>query len=204
MKTVASLALVLICTATVATAQTEGRVGVGGSVTYVHPTDENVNPVVTVGPLVRLNPKPGWGIAAALNWYEADLEAPFGAGGDLGKLRVRPLMGGVSYSIATGALITSFSVVAGPSFNRVRIDDDYRNRLAAAGTTIDVDTNTSFAIRPGVGLTYTLAPRVGLVGFGGYMINRPDITARLGNTVFSDTWKADAVVLSVGLVYSLF
>jgi hypothetical protein len=46
---------------------------------------------------------------------------------------------------------------------------------------------------------------VALTGFAGYMINRPTITYRdpAGQEV-NDRWKADATVLSVGLVYSLF
>ena len=201
MKVVVIVTL-LICSATTALAQTEGKVSVGGSVTYYHHTDEDVKPVLTIGPLVRLNPRQGWGIAGALNWHEADLEGPF-SNEEFGTLRVRPLMGGVSYTIGEGALLTSFSIVAGPSFNRVRFDDDFRRTLPA-GTTLDADVETSLAIRPGVGLTYTVAPRVAIVGFGGYLINRPTVTVRVGSTEFSDRWKADALVLSVGLVYSLF
>jgi hypothetical protein len=68
-----------------------------------------------------------------------------------------------------------------------------------------IDADTSFAVRPGVGVSYALRPRVALVGFGGYLINRPGIVYRdsLGNE-FRDRWHADAVVLSVGAVYTFF
>ena len=71
--------------------------------------------------------------------------------------------------------------------------------------TPDIDIETSFVVRPGVGLTWTLAPRVAIVGFGGYMWNRPGMVYRdqVGDD-FRDEWKADAVVLNVGAVYSLF
>ena len=39
-----------------ALAQTEGRISVGGSVTLVSPTDDDVDSSISVGPLVRLNP----------------------------------------------------------------------------------------------------------------------------------------------------
>ena len=54
-------------------------------------------------------------------------------------------------------------------------------------------------------VTWTLAPRVALVGFAGYFINRPDVVYRDRNgSEFRNRWKADSVVLSVGMVYSIF
>jgi hypothetical protein len=46
---------------------------------------------------------------------------------------------------------------------------------------------------------------VAIVGFGGYVVNRPDIMYRdASGQEFRNRWKADAAVLSVGAVYSLF
>ena len=113
---------------------------------------------------------------------------------------MRPLMAGVSYSTARGRLLTSYSIVAGPSFNRARFSERFVRSSAAA-----IDADTSFAVRPGVGLTYTLRDRVAVVGFGGYLINRPSVVYRASDgREFRDRWRADAVVLSVGVVYSLF
>jgi hypothetical protein len=181
-------------------AQTEGRVSVGGSVTLNTTTDSDVSTVVSVGPLVRLNPRKGWGPAGALNWFRADLDNPAGGDAAFATLRVRPLMAGVAYTIGSDRVLTSLSVVGGPSFNRARFHKDF---TAPAGSTIDAEN--SIAIRPGVGVTWTVAPRVAIVGFGGYMINRPDTVYRdaAGNE-FVNRWKADSVVLSVGAVYSLF
>jgi Outer membrane protein beta-barrel domain len=189
----------------VASAQTEGRVSVGGSVTVNAPTDDNVQQAIGVGPLVRLNPKRGWGPAGALNWFRADLSHPDGSGTEVARLRVRPLMGGVAYAVGPDRALVSFSIVAGPSFNSVRVKDEFLESLPAGVQTPATDVNTSFAVRPGVGLTLTMAPRVAFVGFAGYLINRPEITFRdqFGQE-FRDRWKADAVVLSAGLVYSLF
>jgi hypothetical protein len=61
------------------------------------------------------------------------------------------------------------------------------------------------AIRPGVNVTVTIAPRVALIGFGGYMINRPGVTYRdSSGQEFRDRWKADGIIVSAGVVYSLF
>lgn len=184
-----------------ASAQSEGRVGVGGSITFVSPTDDDVDSVVHVGPLVRLNPRKGWAFAGALNWFRVDLRDPAGSS-DFAKLRVRPLMGGVGYNIGSDRTLVNFSVVVGPSFNSVEFEESFLDRQNG---TPAIDVDNSFAIRPGVSVTHTLAPRVGLTGFAGYMINRPDITYRnVAGEQFEERWRADSIVLSVGVVYSVF
>ena len=203
MKRAVAAALLSLLMAVPAFAQTKGRVSVGGTVTWVKPTDSEVGALVGFGGLVRLNPKKGWGVAGGLSWFRADVENPVG-GGDLAKLRVRPLMGGVSYTIGEQPLLISFSVVAGPSFNKLEFDDDFLDQLPP-GPRPSLEAKTSFAVRPGVGLTWTVAPRVAIVGFGGYSINRPDLVYRDINGVeYRNQWKADAFLLSAGAVYSLF
>jgi len=198
-------ATVLLCTPVPVAAQTKGRVSAGASVTYVKPTDSEVKPLVGWGPLVRLNPKKGWGIAAGLSWFLADIENPTGAGGDFINLRVRPLMGGVSYTVGEQPVLVSFSIVAGPSFNKLEFEDSFLRSLPPGSPQPELDASTSFAVRPGVSLTWTIAPRVAVVGFGGYIVNRPDVFYRsTSGQEYRNRWKADAGLLSVGLVYSLF
>lgn len=181
-------------------AQTEGRISVGASATVSVTGDEDVGSALSLGPYVRLNPRRGWGLAGALNWLSVGLENPAGGSEDFVRLNARPLMGGVSYTVGDERVLVSFSIVAGPSFNAVKFDDDYPPGAAEA-----VDADVSLAVRPGAGLTWTVAPRVALTGFAGYLVNRPDIEYRnpAGITV-RDRWNASAVVLSVGAVYSLF
>ena len=155
---------------------------------------------VTFGPLVRLNPRKGIGPAGAFNWFRADLQNPAGGDDDFARLRVRPLMVGPSYTVGSGVVLVGVSVVAGPSFNKAEFDGSY---VPAAGESIHADT--SFAVRPGVGVTWTVAPRVAIIGFAGYLYNRPsNVYRNASGQEFRDRWKADAVVVSVGAVYSLF
>lgn len=194
------IASFLVCTSPAALAQTEGRVSVGGSVTLNATTDSGVASTIGVGPLVRLNPHKGLGPAGGLNWFRADLDNPAGGDNDFARLRVRPLMGGVSYTIGSEKVLTSFSLVGGPSFNTAEFHGDY-----VPGSGESLDAGTSFAVRPGAGLTWTVAPRVAIVGFGGYLINRPSVVYKnRSGQELKDHWKADAVVLSIGAVYSLF
>jgi hypothetical protein len=154
---------------------------------------------------VRLNPRKGWGIAAGASWFRADLDNPSGASGPFARLRIRPLMAGVAYTIGEQPVLVSFSVVTGPSFNRLDFEDDFIRTLPPGPVTPALDANNSWAVRPGVGVTWTVAPRVAIIGFGGYMINRPDViyTDSSGQR-FENRWKADSILLSAGAVYSLF
>jgi hypothetical protein len=89
------LAIMLVgCVAPAACAQTEGRVGVGGSLIINATTDDEVGVANGFGVLVWLNPEQGWGITAAFNWFKADLSNPSGSSDDFATLRIRPLMGG--------------------------------------------------------------------------------------------------------------
>ena len=192
---------VVVCP-TLVLAQTEGRVGVGGSVTYIAPTSDNVGSVVGFGPIVRLNPRRGWGPAGALNWFRADLDNPLGGDEPFATLRVRHLMGGIAYSVGPERTLVSFSLVAGPSFNSVKFEDEF---LETQPGNPEIDVDTSFAVRPGVSLTQSVSKRVGVIGFAGYLFNRPGVTYRTNTgQEFKDHWRADAFVLSVGVVYSLF
>ena len=194
------IASAIVCAASSVFAQTEGRFSVGASITLNSTTDADVASATTFGPLVRLNPHKGWGPAGAFNWFRADLQDPAGGTGDFARLRVRPLMAGVSYTVGSDAVLTSFSIVGGPSFNKAEF---HRSYVAGSGESISAEN--SIAVRPGVGVTWTVAPRVAVIGFGGYLIDRPDVVYRnrFGQEI-NDRWKADAVVLSVGVVYSLF
>jgi len=196
--------LLLLCAASPVLAQTKGRVSVGGSVVFAKPTDSEVNPVLGGGLLVRLNPKKGWGPTAAFNWFTADIDNPSGRTDSFARLQVRPLMAGIAYTAGNQPLLVSFSIAAGPSFNRLSLEDDFLRTLPAGATTA-VDAETSIAARAGVGLTLTVAPRAAIVGFGGFVRNRPDLVYRdASGQEFRNRWKADAAVLSVGAVYSLF
>jgi hypothetical protein len=190
----------IVCGVPSVSAQSAGRVSVGASMTFNGTTDADVGSTTTFGPLVRLNPHKGWGPAGALNWFRADLEDPAGGSGDFARLRVRPLMAGVSYTVGSKGVLTSFSIVGGPSFNKAEFQHAY---VVASGESIRAEN--SIAVRPGVGVTWTVARRVAIVGFGGYLFNRPDVVYRnrLGQEI-EGRWTADAAVLSVGAVYSLF
>ena len=200
----AAIMVILACAAP-ASAQRRFRVDAGASVTWVQPRVDGVSAKVGWGPLVRLTPRRGWGPAGAFNWFDADLDGPVAdLEGPVGDIRVRPLMAGIGYTVGSDRASVTFSVVGGPSWNRLRINETFRDRLDDAGITADAQyTDVSVAVRPGASLTWTLVPRLHLAGFGGYLINRPEFGIQ-GVPDDDAPWSGDSVVLSVGLVFSLF
>ena len=205
MKYLAATALSCALAAIPAAAQTKGRVSVGGSMSFVNPTGDGVGSLVGIAPLVRLNPRKGWGAAGGLSWFRADLENPSGASNAFARFKVRPLMGGVSYTVGEQPVLLTMSVVGGPSFNSIDFEDDFLRTLPPGALRPELDIDNSFAIRPGLSVTVTVAPRVAFVGFGGYMVNRPGMIYRdSSGQEFRNRWKADAMIVSAALVYSLF
>ncbi len=204
MKRILVLGSLLVCAASPASAQTEGRVSAGGSIVFLRPTDSEVGSVVGAGVHARLNPKRGWGAAGAFNWFTADIDNPSGAPGDFARLRILPLLGGAAYTFGNHPVLVSVGAVAGPSFNKITLEHGFLRTLPPGSRAI-VGTSTSFAVRPGVGVTWTVTRRIGIVGFGGYMFNRPDVLYRdVDGREFRDRWDADSVVLSAAAVYSFF
>ena len=101
-----AVVLAVLASAAPAAAQTEGKVSVGAAVTRVIPTDEDVSSLWGYGLVVRLNPRPGWGVAAGLSWFRADIENPGGEGG-FADMKIRPLLAGVAYTFGRQPLLAN-------------------------------------------------------------------------------------------------
>jgi hypothetical protein len=199
--------LLLALSSITAAAEDTERLGIGGSITYLNPrTDELTRSPMTLRPLIRLQPGEGWGLAAALNWFETDVDGGFaGVNGKLGELQVRPLLVGAGYTLRHGRARTTFSLVAGPAWSRLKIGAEVRDAFAATARDIDDTLDVaSFVVRPGVGFSYRIFPRADLTGFGGYMFNRPKFTVATPSGDVHNDWSADTLILSVGAVFVVF
>lgn len=84
---------------------------------------------------------------------------------------------------------------------QIDFEDAFLDRLPQGGGTPTIDIENSIAVRPGVNVTVTVAPRVAIVGFGGCLFNRPDTLYRdRAGAEFRNRWKADSIVVSAGVV----
>jgi hypothetical protein len=88
----------------------------------------------------------------------------------------------------------SVSVVTGPSLDSLDFVDGAQNDTFEIG----------IVTRPGITVTQSLARRVGLVGFAGYLVHRRGAILGATNPPETNDWNVNAFVLSVAAVYSLF
>jgi hypothetical protein len=143
---------------------------------------------ITLGPMFRLVPRQGLAPSWGLSWFETEFDlAAIGGPPVEGRLNIRPVMAGASYTFGDRDLALSLSAVGGYAFNRLRGSDQ-------------VSIENSPVFRPGVSLWKSLHPRFGLNFFGGYVVTRPTATI---NGV-ERKLKADYAVFSAGGAVVLF
>jgi hypothetical protein len=194
--------LLLSLASSPASAQLRGAFTVGLGVTSIRPDADALSTRARVRPSLGRVPKRGWGLGFALNWFEADVAGRIvGVDGGFGTLAIRPLMGGLSYTWLRGRLGVSPSLVTGPAFNSLTVNDS--QSAAFAGTRRHRIT-VSLVVRPGVNATYAITPRVGITAFGGYLINHPTFDLRIADVARRVRWDAGGIVLSTGIVVAVF
>jgi hypothetical protein len=202
--------VVIAGTATGARAQTHSAVSVGIAVSTAIPTDPGLATTsFGAGPLLRLKGR-GWGPAIGFSWFGTDLKHP-GDGADggleLGRVRFRPFMAGASYTHEHGYRVTtSVSLVAGRAFTRFRAYDPPRlpDGTVPDGWPVHVSVANSSAFRASLSAWYDLNPRFGLMASVNYLLMRPEVTLVGPDRRDSFTWRADTVIVSVGVAYGIF
>lgn len=165
-------------------------VAIGAAVNVMKASEDALGDThVTPGLVFRLVPRKGFGPSWALNWFETefDLGGIGGPAGVEGRLNIRPVMAGVSYTLGDSDLALSFSAVGGYAFNKLR-----------GSSQVSIDNSAAF--RPAVTLWKAVHPRFGLNFSGGYVITRPKVTI---NGV-EQKLKADYAFFSAGGAFVLF
>ena len=173
-------------------------VGLGASVRVSRPSEAALGRALAVGPLLRLRPRNGLGPAVAFNWTNAEIESGPGGRPGLAAMRLRPVMGGVAFGAARGRVWAGASVVAGYSFNRLRVD------TARAGPGRAVAVGNSFVWRSGAAVWVDVTRRIGINAFGGYLFTSPELTFADDASVVTERLRANSAVASVGVAYWIF
>lgn len=214
MKLIApALALVLAAaTAAPAAAQTESRFAIGADflvgASDHSSTEDRARPVFSAEPLWRFGDlEAGWGPHFGLNWYEVAIERPVGGSAImLGKVHIRPIMGGYGYTWLRGKNAISTGVLAGYAFSSMSLDDGLAGAYQArTGIGVqDADASNTFVIRPEIDFWHDLNNRFGLNVNVGYMVARPDVSITTTNGIDKRTARADQFQFRIGVVYSIF
>ena len=203
MKQLVRVVFISLLFASPASAQGEGRWGVGVAVAKVKTTASELESKVSVAPVVGALPREGWGFAFAFNWFSADVNGSVvGETEQFGRVATRPVMLGMAYTVARGRLFFSPSVVAGPSVNTLKLEDRWDGIYDIEGSGFEEKIGTiSLAARGGVNVTYALARHWALSGFGGYLVNRPEFTIATPAGSTEVKWKGDGFVASGGILF---
>jgi hypothetical protein len=196
MKHAAFVVLACLLFATPASAQLLGNWGVGVGVGKVKTTADELESKVTVQPIISRRPSKGLGFAFAFNWFSADVNGSVvGETEKLGRVATRPILLGAAYTFVNGKFAWAPTLVAGPSFNTLKIDDRWNG-------TYDVDGSSfSFATRPGVSATYSFSKHWAIGAFGGYIFNRPQFDISTPAGTIESKWDGDGIVMNTGIVF---
>lgn len=168
---------------------------VGGSLGWTNPRTQRLYPRADVGLLVRLGSGRGLGPAIGFNWFRADLHE----GRDLlGQLRVRPIMGGLGYTVRNDRVSATVALVGGIAFN------SFNAGSLASGTRVALKADNSLVWRPGVSLWVDVNRRLALNVSAVYLIVRPTVTWLEDGRVTTRPLRADTILVSTGVAYKIF
>jgi hypothetical protein len=198
---IAVLTSVLLPRAAPVTAQTTNRIAVGMAIAGKQATGDEARGAFGPGFIWRFGTaKEGWHIKYGLNWYKAEISRSID--GDTfasGKLKVRPLMGGYGYTHLMGRTAASANVLGGYAFNAFASDAG-----SSLGTSVVTDVANTFVLKPEVSLWTDVSKKVGINFNVGYIVARPYITVEAPDTTDRHRLRADALTLTLGVVYSVF
>lgn len=199
MRRTLAAAFVLL-TALPAAAQTKGRFILGPAINGVYPLDGDVASDISIGGFFKRRPKAGWSPALGLNWFRVDLRRR-GQDRLLGKIRVRPFMAGVGYTVVKGRFSYGGAAVAGYSFNKITTTDD-----VVANDHATFDAKSCFVWKLGVNAHYALGSRFVLTTGVGFAFLDPKIRLTVsgpGRTVTREgSWKTNAFVWQTGIGFA--
>src|SRR5512144_1851314 len=114
--------LALIAVSARAQAQGDAVIGLGLAVSNHDPTGELGIGTTGIGPLIHLKNRTGVGPLIGLDWHTIGVRAVVdGQRVYVGRLRVRPVMGGIGYNWSRGRYWVAAGVVAGYAFTSLRV-----------------------------------------------------------------------------------
>jgi hypothetical protein len=184
----------------------DGRFLIGLSVSHVLTPDSDLGQRWSLSPVIRKTPRRyGWSPIIGLNWYTGDIAVPIGGQQTVvGRIRLRPVMAGIGYSIGRGPTRTTLGVAGGYAFNSAAVAQDL-----PAGTTAAISVTNAWVVRPSVTLTYAVTRRLAVLTSVGYVYMKPTIRVTLNTNgqqafhVLGD-YRSDYINFEVGTAFSIF
>jgi len=156
-----------------------------------------LDPAESIGPLIRLGSGRGLGLAVGFGWFGSDLSAVDNPAEIIGRVRIKPVMGGLGYTVRNDRVSMSLSAVAGLAFNSVVPGE-------SIGRAVPLDVTNSLVWRPAVSFWFDASSRVALNASAGYVMTRPRLSVLRDGDVVRRRLDADTFHLRVGMAYKIF
>lgn len=208
MRNAVALALFLVLgLAAGAQAQGEAVIGLGLAASSYDTLGNQGVGGTTLGPVLRLNLGTGLGPAIGFNWHSMGVETDVdGQRVYLGRLRLRPIMGGIAYNWKRGRTMLSGSLVGGYAFTKLTVNDKARPafRSSLDASFLAFDTGSAIAVRPQLAVWHDVAPRVGLTASIAYLFVQPSLSIETDRGTVKSRINATSTIVSFGLVYGVF
>jgi hypothetical protein len=174
-----------------------GLLALGASLGWSVPNPESLKTRVSISPLIKVGSPRGLGPTMAFDWFHADLESVGGAA-TLTRVHVKPLMGGIGYTVGAGRVSFAPSVVAGYAFNSLTVTD----RGVVQG--LPVEVGNSFVWRVGASAWYDVSRRFAFNASMGYLMTGLRLTVLAGDTLERIDASGDTTILHLGIAYRVF
>ncbi len=190
-----------------ARAQADAAVALGLSFSRVTPTNDNADSSSGPGLLLRLRGNGTVGPAIGFGWFSSDVHATIGGERTyLGKVNVKPVLVGASYTRHLPRVEASVELVAGYAFTNARATglakQAYRDRLGA--TNVSIHVSDAFAWRTGISVWFELGRNYGLLASLSYLGVNPAVTTTSSLGSSRSTVNLGSVVSTVGVTYAVF
>jgi hypothetical protein len=173
-------------------------IAVGVSFGRSAPRESGLGARLRIGPLVRLGAGRGLGPALGFGWFRAPWRGSVPGAPAMGEIRIRPVLGGIAYGAQGDRTTVSFSLVGGIAFNRLELPDVIAERE------IPLSISNSVAVRPGASLWLDVDRRVAVNIAASYLVTRPRVRVLERGEIRTRSLRADALLITTGLVYKLF
>jgi len=152
---------------------------------------------LTLGPLVRLGSGRGFGPALGFDWFSADIGPSDGSPG-MSRVRIKPIMAGIGYTVAGDGASIAFSVVGGYAFNTLTVLDPGTSGAVA------LNIGNSVVWRPGLSLWVDTSRRTAINLSLGHVFTTFRLTTVEDGRLHERTQRGDTLLLRAGMVYKLF
>lgn len=173
-------------------------VAVGLSLGRSAPSEGGLGDSLRVGPLVRLGRGRGLGPAIGFGWFRSAWRATTPDARVMGRIRVRPVLGGIAYGVRGDRTAVSFSLLGGVAFNSLVLPDVIEDGE------IPLSIAHSFAVRPGASMWLDIDRRFAVNIAASYLMTRPRVRLLESGEMRTRSIRADTTLINTGIVYKIF